>query len=188
MTTIINYSRSFLPSTVHKGDQVTVTFRISFISPPGPSLNLWFDNLGDNLGGSTATTSPLSHAYNNYVTTTNLTPYSVQQANVGVGSNDGCLRVWTGGGTYPSSTSLATVWKPINPNTYTELEISAQYSATSSAIIGTVISQPTRAIPTSNTNYDAGKMMIDLGSDFILNISNQKPGTSSTLTILSGHH
>lgn len=184
MTTIF-YNRYFDRPTASPGTSVTVTIEISFISPLVPDVNFWFDNVGDNLGGSKSTNGPFNYGYESFTMTTNLLPSAVQKAAVGETGALGCLRLWANGSTYPSPTSPFTeVWKPINPLTLTKLVTQHVFSVKSTAVLGTVITLPTRVTPTDNSNYDANKMMIDLGSSAVLHIEDGSVVGSRTLTIV----
>lgn len=184
--TTINYSRRFGQAQARRGDIVEVEFLIYFTSPPGPSVNCWWDNVADNLGGSQSATGPLIWNSSKYVTGQNLIPNNVSYHSRGVGGSAGCFRFWANGTVYPSPTTpLTQVWKPINPSTFTTVRLVQTFRVHDNAVIGTVIGVPTRATPCSDTNYDANKMMIDLGSEMnLIILSNTPESGSRTLTII----
>jgi hypothetical protein len=182
----INYNRRFSVATAKRGDLVDITFQVSFLSPPAPSVNCWFDNVGDNLGGSQSATGPL--VWDSVVSngSQNLNPALVSYHTTGQPGAPGCFRFWCQGGVYPSPTTPANqVWKPINPLTNTTVTLTQRFRVHDNATIGTVIGVPTRVTPCSNTNYDANKLMIDMGSDCNLFIVSGEPATGyRTLTIV----
>ncbi len=188
MTTVINYDRLFAVPTAKRGDTVDVAIRIRFISPLAPSTNCWFDNVGDNLGGSKSASGPLNYVSTVQTAGINISPTTIHQAVAGDSGALGCYRMWAdNGSSYPSNTSpLTDVWRPTQSNIDTSLIVILRFQVHSNATIGTVITAPTRATPCSNTNIDANKMMIDLGSDMYLNILTGTPvdGFSRTLTIV----
>jgi hypothetical protein len=189
--TVLTYDRSFSSTTAKPGDTIQVRFNVSFIAPPAPSVNCWFDNIGDNLGGSNPANGPLSHVYlsEEYSSQTNLRPPTLMKA--WEGNPAGCVRFWCQGpvwpSTYPSSTgSYADVWRPLNFNSMVNLTIIQNFTVVPNAVPGTVIGPPTRASPCDDSNITAGKLMIDLGSDMVLHINtgSAPPGWSRTLTIV----
>ncbi len=182
------YSRYFGQATAKRGDSVDVTFEIFFISPLVPSVNTWFTNLGDNLGGGKAESSPLAYGYTSFITKENIWPLTVNTDFVGSNGYRGCMRSWATGSSYPGPTSpLSTVWVPLNPNTMTRIKIFTTWSVSESAVPGQVIGVPARATPVNNDNQGPGYMMVDLGSDMTLNILSDSSHIR-TLTIVPGHN
>lgn len=187
---VININRYFDASSVLQGRSISVYTEISFVSPLVPSSTVWFNNYGDNLGGSNAN-GPLSWNYTNINATTNLLPSTVQKTFVPSGGFNGCQRLWASGGSYPGSSSFGSgVWKPINPNTLTKLSWVSNFAVAANATPGLVLGTVTRATPVSLTNYTADKFMINMGAGCTLNVLTGSTGLPAqmyrTCTILEG--
>ncbi len=188
MSTIVVYNRYFDKASAKRGEIVEVTFEVSFVAPFN-AANVWFDNVGDNLGGSTNGVGPLDSYASGSIAVTNLSPSSVNWHAVGSSSlTQGCFRFWAKGTNYPSSTNpLSNVWKPISPLQPASIKITHKFRVHDSALIGTTIFPPTRQFPTNDNDFSIGKMMIDLGASMNLSISTGSApgGYSRTLQIVA---
>ena len=140
--------------------------RVTFVPPFIPTVNCWFDNLADNLGGSNTNTGPLNFVSTTQTASINIRPTTIVKYQVGQPGAISCVPTFFG---YECTMVIIT-----------------KFQVHANAIIGTVIGVPTRATPCSNANIDANKMMIDLGPDVYLNILSDDPGKgfSRTLTIV----
>jgi hypothetical protein len=171
MTTIINYHQTFDKTTVKRGLPVICHIQVNFWAPLMPDVNVWIDNIADNLGGSKASSGPFHSTYLNYFTTTNLiaTPDNDKHFTaVGQPDADGCLRFWTGSSNYPSGTQR---WRPINWNQQCSIDVNVFLDVRSDANFGeAVTAAPTFVSPPSNTNYESNKIMMEFGSSMVLNI------------------
>ena len=185
MSIPVFYNRYFSKSTAARGQTVDVTFDFSFMSPVIPSVNTWFANLADNVGGGFDATGILGFFDIISVTTTNLTPTPINRVVTGQNNTvHGCLRTWASGGSYPGPVSpLSAVWKPIGPSPISRLRIVARAVVRENAVPGQVIGVPIRVTPVDNANLNAGEMMVDLGSDMFLTILNDN-NYQRTLTIV----
>lgn len=156
-----------------RGDIVEVTFELSFLAPINPA-NVWFDNVGDNLDGSTGVNGPLNYYATG--TFTNVSPTNCTYHSVGASATSrGCLRFWTGGSTYPSSTSPpSNAWTPITPLQTCSVKVTMQYQVHSSAVIGTVFQVPTRQTPCNDSDRTIKKMMINIGTGGMFSIAKVK--------------
>jgi hypothetical protein len=171
MSTPVIYSRYFDKATAKRGDIVEVTFEVTFLAPINPA-NVWFDNVGDNLGGSVGVNGPLDWYAAGTSTVTNLSPSSISAYPNGVSSStQGCMRFWTGGIAYPSTTTPGNVWIPITPLQTCNIKITQKFKVHAAAVIGTVFQVPTRQTPCDDTDFTIGKLMIDLGSACTLSIA-----------------
>lgn len=187
MSVVLNYNRYFDKATAKRGEDVDITFDVSFISPPAPSANCWFQNIGDNLGGSKVASGPLDWDSKVSTTTENLNPAVWNFNLAGYHLNKGLIRFHFGGDlSYPKPTTpLSSVWKPLLTNTITGITFVHRFKVVDEAVLGTIIGVPTRSTPCDNSNRDAAEMMIDLGSDMTLRIVDGAPPSGSrTLTIV----
>jgi hypothetical protein len=187
MTTPIFYNRYFNKATAQRGEEVQVFIQLFFL-PVTTGNNIWFDNVGDNLGGSTTSNGPLIEVTGPLIPIyQNLLGQPFHDHSVGQSGSPGCFRFWSGGSTYPSLTEgLYRTFHPEDAAESTSITVYKSFTVHPSATIGTVIGAPTRATPCSDINYTANKLMIDLGSDMILYILNTTApsGWSRTLTIV----
>ncbi len=188
MSVVLNYNRYFNKATAKRGEYVDITFNVSFISPPSPSVNCWFQNIGDNLGGSKVASGPLHWDSKAPTTITNLDPAAWNFIVAGSYLRKGLIRFYYGNDlSYPQPTTpLSEVWKPLLPNTITGIRFVHRFQVVNEADLGTIIDVPTRSTPCNNSNWDPNEMMIDLGSDMTLRIIDGAPpsGSSRTLTIV----
>ena len=184
----LKYQRYFTYSHANPGEYVTVITKVYFTSPFYPDINTWFTDIGDNLGGSSATLGPLNNLTRilktkNLWTSAAITP---GLSFVGNGGNTGCMRVWSRGNTpYPMGTGWAEqfFWRPTNPNTYSELELEAKDLVSANAS-GTIIIEPTTFVTPSATNFTPACVMATVGTGFSLQFDYSIPaGASLTLTI-----
>lgn len=186
MSIPIVYDRYFNKGTASPNDWVDVTIVVSFISPPAPSLNAWFADCGDNLGGSNASNGPLIGVTQS-VTRTNITP-NVSTEQVGVSQQcDGCIRFWPNAPTWPTPPiAFADAWKPTNPNTMSSIKVVFKTVVAPTAIVGTVIGPPVAWITPSMTDFTASRVMMYHGSDFtkIIATGSVPAGCSRSLTIV----
>lgn len=195
MTTPIFYNRYFNKATASRGEEVEVYINIFFVQV-GPSTDrtIWFDNIGDNLGGSKQINGPLAEVANDNPTPImqNLeTHWSYAQKSDGYPGAKGCYRFSTGegGGYWPSSIAIYshTFHPTEGSGVASSLTITKKFVVHPSAEIGRVIPVPTRSTPCDANNFDADKLMIDVSPLMTLYILNTTPptGYSRTLTIVA---
>lgn len=187
--TILFYDRYFNRATASAGDEVYVTIQLAFVSPTNSGSGIWFDNIGDNLGGSNSTNGPLvgDPAYVSIPIVQNMTVHHFHADDVGNAGAEGCIRIWCAGSSYPGpSTWHNSVFHPTASAKPTSFTVVRKFSVHPNATVGTVINAPVSVPPPINTNYDAGELMITRGWQMILTILNTTapPGQSRTLTIV----
>lgn len=189
MSTILVYNRYFDRATARRGDTVKVTFELIFQGPPMPEPGLWFDNIGDNLGGSTGVNGPLDYLNTVSSGTSGLIPGAVSSHSIGVSpAVQGCFRMWTDGTSYPSPTTpISKVWKPLGIGGTCFVRVVVNYKVHASAVIGLVISPVVNLATPNDTNFTVGDLMIDAGPSCTVAIATNAPGggNSRTLTIVS---
>lgn len=184
----IKYQRYFLHPYVEPGQYTTVITKVYFTSPFYPDINTWFTDIGDNLGGSDPTNGPLNKL-TNILTMKNLwtsAAISPGISFVGNGGNTGCMRLWSKGNSpYPMGSGWAEqfYWRPISPNTYSELKLETKYLVSENAS-GTIIIEPTTLVTPSATNFTPACVMATLGSGFSWEFDYSIPaGASLKLTV-----
>lgn len=169
MSISLNFNRYFDKPYAAPGETVKVITEISFVSPFYPSEQVYFTNVGDNLGGSSASSGPLKYV-SDTVSMLNIFPNTAVKKFVGNGTSNGCMRIWTTGKIYPIPNVYqpSNRWKPINPMTVTMLKTEVTYRVTDTARDGTSINAPTGIIPPSLDDFTTGKIMMSIGSDMEL--------------------
>lgn len=181
------YDRFFSQATASPGDEIAVTFKIFFIAPQS-NPGIWFNNVGDNLGGSTLANGPLiASSQPALQIRQNVTVHSFHEKSSGEVGARGCYRFWCDGSTYPGPNNYHNdVFHATSNPDPCSLAVVKTFTVHHNAVPGTVIGPPTRVTPCSDTNYDAGEM-IDLGpnmSPFIILTTPPQSTWSRTLTII----
>lgn len=176
---ILNFDRYFDKAFALPGDMVTVTTNVSFLAPPIPLPGVYFNNIGDNLGGSGSLSGPLNSTFTSAAVFTNLTPATVSRSWVGVSpTTQGCSRARPTAGPYPRPTGgPGDDWEAVAGGVPAGLSYEDTYQVHVNAVIGTVIGVPIRVTPALNGTIAPNTMMIDLGQNMLLNIiSGPAPG------------
>lgn len=188
MTISLWYKRYFLQSSASRGTNVTVITEIYFQSPFYPSLDTWFTNIGDNLGGSDSVTGPLKNISSTMTSTNIWMSNPPGKAFFGNNGNTGCMRIWSNKNfAYPMGDGYAeqNYWRPINPNMLSSIRLEAVYQVTSGAVSGTRIGAANTIVSPSATNFTPSCIMATIGSDFQLLFNYSIPaGASLTLDII----